>query len=278
MSASERGVYRDLIDLAYMSDNKIRYSIDRLARYTNSDEETVEKVLKLKGEKRGDYWTIPSCEKRIKIAKRNHENGQRGGRPKTQHKPNTNPEENPNETQTKRQIEREIEIENKIEKEESDSRARTRERDESFEQDSDETSHKIPVNSMVFLYQIDHLENELIRSISWKESVGMKHSISLDEVDRWIKEFSLHLKASGEERKSLKDAKKHFASWVRIRIEDEAKKGPVQSSQSPGDNSWRSNPNTRPSIPGDWRWSDLAGRWLNRENLNRTDQARWGVS
>lgn len=92
MTSSERGVYRDIIDLAYMSENMIKYSIDMLARYTNSDVETVQKVLDMKGEKSGDFWTIPSCDKRIELAEKNRINGAKGGRPKTQTKPKQNPD------------------------------------------------------------------------------------------------------------------------------------------------------------------------------------------
>ena len=89
MTPAERGVYRDLIDLAYMHDNQIKYNLFQLSRYCNCSEKEVQDVLNLKGKKVGDFWTIPSCDKRIAKAKVNRQNGGKGGRPpKPKKKPN----------------------------------------------------------------------------------------------------------------------------------------------------------------------------------------------
>jgi uncharacterized protein YdaU (DUF1376 family) len=102
MSSSQRGVYRDLIDLAYMNDNKIKYNLMQLSKYCNSTEEEISEVLALKGKKIGDFWSIPSCDKRIAKSQANRENGSTGGRPT---KPKENPTNNPTETQTITQTE-----------------------------------------------------------------------------------------------------------------------------------------------------------------------------
>jgi uncharacterized protein YdaU (DUF1376 family) len=102
MSSSQRGVYRDLMDLAYMNDNKIKYNLMQLSKYCNSTEEEISEVLSLKGKKIGDFWTIPSCDKRIAKSQANRENGSKGGRPT---KPKENPTNNPTETQTITQTE-----------------------------------------------------------------------------------------------------------------------------------------------------------------------------
>ena len=101
MSSSQRGVYRDLIDLAYMNDNKIKYNLMQLSKYCNSTEEEISEVLALKGKKIGDFWSIPSCDKRIAKSQANRENGSKGGRPT---KPKENPTNNPTETQTITQL------------------------------------------------------------------------------------------------------------------------------------------------------------------------------
>ena len=112
MTPSERGIYRDLIDLAYMSNNCIKYSLIQLSKYCNAEISDVENILKLKGLKVGEYWTIPSCNKRILKANVNRDNGAKGGRPsKPKDNPNNNPTNNPNKTQTERQREREREEE-----------------------------------------------------------------------------------------------------------------------------------------------------------------------
>lgn len=120
MSPEERGVYRDLIDLAYLNDNKITFSIEQLCRYTGANENLLKNVLKNKGKEHKNYYSIPSCDKRIEKATKSRSNGAKGGRPPVKPNPNPNPINNPDnnldQTQTERQ--REIEIESKIEEEE----------------------------------------------------------------------------------------------------------------------------------------------------------------
>ena len=106
MTPSQRGIYRDLIDLAYMNDNKLKYNLTQLSKYCNATEDEISEILNLKGLKEDNFWTIPSCDKRITKILANRENGSKGGRPK---KPKQNPNHNPNETQNKRQREREKE-------------------------------------------------------------------------------------------------------------------------------------------------------------------------
>ena len=95
MTPSQRGIYRDLIDLAYKHDNKIPYTIEQMVRYTNSSEDEVKDILNMKGKKDGEFWCIPSCQKRIDKAGVSRKNGAKGGRPKTQNKPNNKPTEKP---------------------------------------------------------------------------------------------------------------------------------------------------------------------------------------
>lgn len=113
MTSAERGIYRDLIDLAYMNANKIKYSLPQLAKYCNDSEESVKKMLEMKGKKVGDFWEIPSCSKRIKKAEISRKNGTLRGAPKAKPNPEHNPDGNPEPTQTGRQREREGEIESK---------------------------------------------------------------------------------------------------------------------------------------------------------------------
>lgn len=93
MTPSQRGIFRDLIDLAYRHDNVIKYSIEQLCRYTNAEPHQVEEILEMMGEDHGEYWSIPSCQKRIDKALINRQNGSKGGRPK-----------NPSKTQSKTQL------------------------------------------------------------------------------------------------------------------------------------------------------------------------------
>jgi len=130
MDCGQRGIYRDLIDLAYMNDNNINYSLEKLARYTGATVEQVQEILDLKGKKKGEYWTIPNCQRRIDLVNKNRKNGQKGGRkrnrknpdgnPKltqmvTQKEPKANPDGNPINGNGLTQTARQIEIESKIE-------------------------------------------------------------------------------------------------------------------------------------------------------------------
>ncbi len=117
MTPTERSIYRDLIDLAYMNGNKITYSIDALVRYTNATAKEIKQVIETKGVQHDGYFSIPSCDKRLEKAERSRTNGKTGGKPKDEPKPN--PEPNPdltqNTTQEQRQRERERERETKRE-------------------------------------------------------------------------------------------------------------------------------------------------------------------
>ena len=106
MDSSQRGIYRDLIDLAYMESNVIKYTIDELARYCAATPAQVQHILDIKGEKKENYWTIPNCKRRMDLADTSRTNGQLGGRPKN---PEDNLSDNPEITQGKRQRERERE-------------------------------------------------------------------------------------------------------------------------------------------------------------------------
>lgn len=141
LTLPERGLYREIIDLAYMDNNTIQYDSSSWARRFNSTIEEIEKIVEKLSKIRsssgsflititGNTISVPSCEKRIKKRDSSAENGKKGGRPKKEKtqkkpkvKPNQNPDRNLNKTQTiskeetQRKREKEIEIESKIEKE-----------------------------------------------------------------------------------------------------------------------------------------------------------------
>lgn len=193
MTASERGVYRDLIDLAYMSDNKIRYTVEMLARYTNSDIETVEKILSLKGKKVGEFWTIPSCNKRILLAEKNRKNGQKGGRPKTQTKPKQNPDVNPSVTNAETQTERQ--------------REREREREIKREIENENQINSISKN--------DSFLQENLNSQSWLEVQAMQNHITIEQVKEQLLIFNRYLQSCCDEKLNRKDYNTHFTNWMK---------------------------------------------------------------
>ena len=113
LSLSERGLYREFIDMAYSSNNQIEVKINVWVRKFGCEEEDLksimEKLISLGMiEYRGENIFVPSCDKRIKIADKNRRNGKAGGRPSNPDlNPNNNPNNNPNLTQDERQRERE---------------------------------------------------------------------------------------------------------------------------------------------------------------------------
>jgi hypothetical protein len=183
MTSSQRGIYRDLIDLAYMNDNKIKFSLIQLSKYCNAEAEEIKEILDLKGKKDGEFWTIPSCNKRISKSLTNRKNGAAGGRPK---KPKQNPNNNPNETQTERQRERERERETKIEKENKDN-----------------------------IIDNANFVKDCFVSQQWLESICVK-GYKMDLVLAKITEFENHLITIGEQKKSIREFKQHFVSWLAI--------------------------------------------------------------
>lgn len=268
MSAAERGVYRDLIDLAYMNDNMIPYSIDMLAKYTNSDIETVERVLSKKGAENDGFFSIPSCEKRIDLINRNKENGSKGGRPnnpkktqtitqsKTQTKPKQkadgNPNDNPNLTQNERQIEREIERENKKEIERKN------------EKEIDQNQSSIQPNDFDKIYpdQIVSVDTaiRLLKSErwrSWRERIGMQKSILPDKMFELFDIFENHLKDQNQFEKSAKDAQQHFSGWYeKVYLKSQTKNDEPKS---------ESDPNTPPDNSGNWIWYN--NKWFDKNRL-----------
>ncbi len=202
MTSAERGVYRDLIDLAYMSENAIRYNVDMLAKYTNSDVETVQRILDIKGKKKGDIWTIPSCAKRIDLANKNRANGSKGGRPKTEAKPKNNPEvndsENPKETQTQRQREREREREKEIEEEKEKSSA---------------TSAPLNVFKKAF-DSMEEVKDSIINDENSLMDIGAVAKVpDPKDVKSRIEEFFTFQKAIDKYHTDRSEFKKHFFSW-----------------------------------------------------------------
>lgn len=260
MTSAERGVYRDLIDLAYMSDNAIRYNVDMLAKYTNSDVETVQRILDIKGKKKGDIWTIPSCAKRIDLANKNRANGSKGGRPKTETKPKNNPEvndsENPKETQMQRQREREREREKEIEEEK--------------EYSSDATE---PLK--VFKKGFDSMEevkDSIINDENSLMDIGAVAKVpDPKDVKTRIEEFFTFQKAIDKFHTDRSEFKKHFFSWY-------AKKYPNLVSEKTS-----SDPSHPPAREGDFD-CEVAGKWMWRNNgwrdtttFTKEQKAKYGI-
>jgi len=112
LSLEERGLFRELIDLAMLNDNKTIINHSIWCRKFNIEEADsltaiLERLRELKLiEVKEDTLFIPSCEKRLKLVR----GGRKGGKKKTSKKPTTKPIDKPIDNQN----EIEIEIENKV--------------------------------------------------------------------------------------------------------------------------------------------------------------------
>ena len=107
LNLEQRGVFRELIDSAYMNDNMIPFNIGSWARRWNVEVEHLEtlldRLIELKLITINDQLIhVPSCENRLNIVRRNQQNGQGGGRPpKPKSEPKANPIEKPKEKKGK---------------------------------------------------------------------------------------------------------------------------------------------------------------------------------
>lgn len=119
-------------------------------------------------------------------------------------------------------------------------------------------------------FKIDALHPVLASSQVWKESVAMHQSISIKSVDEWLSKFIGHLKASGEEEKSLPDAKKHFASWIRIKMNFE------KDNPQPGTRIIFDNPEIPPDNSGKWLWLNEA--WRDTSKFTNYQKKQHGIA
>lgn len=265
MTSSERGVYRDLIDLAYMSGNQISHSMEKLARYTSSDIETVQSVLDMKGAKIGDFWTIPSCEKRIKLSENNRKNGSKGGRNSSESEANLLQNNKRNESESRSEMQ--AKSENTPKRNQSDFRSqreREREREikrEKKEEKEEKENHlpnidRVRVDDTVTIdFAIEYLKSD--RTQSWREYLAMNHRKPMDELLALLDEFSNHAKNQGQFEKTIKDCQIHFGHWITkklsVSLQNEITENALSNEHQPPDNS------------GKWVWSNA--KWRDKTQM-----------
>lgn len=85
--------------------------------------------------------------------------------------------------------------------------------------------------SDIFDINLNDCHNELSHDNSWREPFVMNvrgagfNDFTLEEFDRYLNLFFAKLQNDGETMKSIKDAKKHFNSWIRIELKSTKKNG-----------------------------------------------------
>lgn len=142
-------------------------------------------------------FTLPSVNKRLKKAVTNRLNGQKGGRPPSNQKP-----KKPNlETQNNPPLEREREYKGEIEGE--------------SEREEEKTKLTPSQNFHSFGKQpIETLKKNCAGHTIWLQSIGMKNSLTMDQVTEWFEAFCLHLVASGKTEETEQEFKRYCASWI----------------------------------------------------------------
>lgn len=183
LNLSERGLYRELIDLAMLNDNQIEIKKDVWSRKFGVDLSTLELILsKLENLSliiyKKNTLFIPSCESRLVFVR----TGSVGGKNKGTVKGNVKGLVKGNNEGTVNQIEREKEIETKIEKENKNS---------------------------VFL-------TELLNSQSWLESLSMNNQkkFNLIQVKEKLNIFAKELELKFDIKTNKTEFASHFVSWL----------------------------------------------------------------
>ena len=116
LNLSERGLYRELIDLAMLNDNKTEVKLEVWIRRFSVSNEDLKSILdnlcRLKLiEIKEDLLFIPSCESRLQLV-RGGSNGGKKSKPPTKpdSKPNDKPDSKPTTKQTKKKHKKKVKV------------------------------------------------------------------------------------------------------------------------------------------------------------------------
>lgn len=187
LNLAERGLYRELIDLAMLNDNNIEVKLDVWSRKFAIDIDGLKSILdKLSTLDliiiKGDSLFIPSCESRLNLVR----GGSKGGKKsKPIAKPTLKPFESlykNNAKPTSNQIEKEIESK---------------------------------INNEFF--------NELLVSESWIEVNAKNNKSTPDKVKEYLKKFNNNLIAQGDKKNNKAEFMSHFARWFPLELAKELK-------------------------------------------------------
>jgi|688.fasta_scaffold376698_2 D-ribose pyranose/furanose isomerase RbsD len=188
LNLSERGLYRELIDLAMLNDNKTDIKLEVWSRKFAISVDELKAIL---GRLmhfdliviKGNDLFIPSCESRLNLSR----GGKKGSPTETSLNNLLKPTSKPISKPTSKQIEREIET-------------------------------KIEINKEIF--------NELFISESWIEINAKNNRTTPDKVKLYLTKFNNNLIAQGEKKNNKREYQSHFARWLPIELAKEVKDKP----------------------------------------------------
>jgi hypothetical protein len=197
LNLSERGLYRELIDLAMLNDNKTEIKLDVWSRKFAIDIDSLNLILgKLSIlnliEVNEENLFIPSCESRLKLVR----GGRNGGKIS---KPTSKPIVKPFESlkqKNEKPIANQIEI---------------------------ETKSKTTIVD-VGVIDFNDAINICLFDDNWKLDIERVYKVDKDKVKFALTEFKNHCGTIGENKpKTLNQFKKHFTNWVRVKKQYQVK-------------------------------------------------------
>ena len=87
------------------------------------------------------------------------------------------------------------------------------------------------INNINNIYSLSHIGeseqkfiDELKNSQTWLELIAMRFQLNgIDDVRKWLDDFSLEIGCKGTVHQNLNDIRSHFHDWLRIRLSNEKK-------------------------------------------------------
>ncbi len=88
-------------------------------------------------------------------------------------------------------------------------------------------------------FELTELKNQISNEVSWKDGLCRDHkvidpSFTPEELENWIEIFFTTIKNDGEERKTVKDFKKHFNRWLSLQIKKNLSNEQQSNNQNQG--------------------------------------------
>lgn len=208
LTLSERGLYRELIDMAMLNDNKTLTNYKVWSRKFNvcidditdimqrlADLELIKFIINDTDEDLPSHVFIPSCEPRLNLVR----GGKNGGKKSKKNKPLVKPTDKPllsldekNDKPTINQIEIEIKIK-----------------------------------------EIKEIKKEILNSQSWIEQIAKNKFLTLEKCKDYLNRFLSDAELK-DEINDLSDTKKHFVNWLNIELKkDDPDKEAAKRKEAP---------------------------------------------
>lgn len=107
-----------------------------------------------------------------------------------------------------------------------------------------------------------------VRNKEWIDSLRCNYTLTEQELEEWLEHFCRKLQNEGENRKSVRDFRRHFASWLNIQL-----KSPNNSKDHCHDNHYAHIPHHSSSPANELALADL-NPLLQSEASHRIEQLR----